>query len=192
MRCETHGAWHADGTFCPLCISQMNGNPPDKENPQAPAPLGDLPRAPVTPQSTLQTGAPEGFGDNDKPEAPKAVGSKKKIGPEDTVWFGKHKGVKAKYVDPTYWVWAAENLAWLEISPELREAGAKAKEAAKEASMVSDVIGPGTVLWFGKHKGRAADMCPPDYIVWLAENTNREIDDDFLEDCRVEVEAGNR
>lgn len=187
MRCETHGCWHEDGTFCPMCVSQMNGGTPAKE-----APLGDLPRAAVTPQVTPQVGAPEGFGDNDKSEAPKPTGSKKKIGPEDVVWFGKHKGIKAKYVDPTYWAWAVENLVWLEVSPELQVAGAKAKRERAEREGSETIIYHNTPLWFGKYRNRDAGMCPPDYIIWLAENTKFTVEEEFLEDCRTEVEAGNR
>lgn len=181
QRCPTHGCWHDQGTFCPICLAQMNGGTPAKA-----APLGDLPRAPVTPQGAPQV---DDFGANDKPQAPpKPTGAKKRIGPEDVIWFGKHKGIKAKYVDPTYWVWAAENLAWLEVSQELLSAG----HEAREHRAANDEIQASTVLWFGKCRNRSADTCPPDYIVWLAENTTHKINEDFLEDCRVEVEAGNR
>lgn len=147
-RCPTHGAWYPEGTLCPLCISQMNtgatgaasleGLPRATTPPVSPrGPQGDLgpnkngdafPEQARKDQSPMFTrhenkGPEEGFGGNDTPQEPQRPSGKKKIGPEDTVWFGKHKGVKAKYVDPTYWLWASENLNWLEVSPELRGAG---------------------------------------------------------------------
>jgi len=182
QRCATHGCWHETGTFCPMCISQMNGGAPAKV-----APLGDLPRASATPQVTPQVPpqVDEGFGANDTPEPPKPrqapqTYGKKKIGPEDVVWFGKHKGAKAKAVEPSYWVWAKENLAWLEVSPELIK-GDEPRGARGQRLIERD-----TELWFGKYNGRPASLCPADYIVWLSENTNFAIDSDFLEDCRVE------
>lgn len=185
QRCPTHGAWHETGTLCPLCVSQMNGNI------QSQAPLGELPRAGEAPAATKAAeGVPmganragDGFGSNDTAEAPKPKrdDGKKKIGPEDRVWFGKHKGAIAKSVDPSYWSWANENLAWLAVSPELL------KNAERRDTNGSKIINRDTELWFGKYSGRPACLCPADYIVWLSENTNFSIEMDFLEDCRVDM-----
>lgn len=97
----------------------------------------------------------DGFGANDTraPDKPK----KKYITEGDIVWFGKHRGKPSEAVDPGYWRWAAENLDWLEVDPELYEGKIR-------------VIGPDDLVGFGRYADRPGALVPLDYILWADEN----------------------
>ncbi len=46
----------------------------------------------------------------------------------------------------------------------------------------NNVINPGTVLWFGKHRGKVARDVPKSYFRWVKENLNFAVHPDLYWD----------